>query len=205
MIRMLMAAVLCTALMPVHGMTASTPDGLYQQGEAPMAGLGGELNLLTHTGKPFSLQDIQGSPALVFFGFTQCANTCPMAMAQAQQILANFRTRKPPTVLFVTLDPLSDSPAALAQYLAHFDKRIVGLTGSPDQVARAAQRYGVGTQRASTSPNGQLEHSSRWYLLDEKMRLARVYKIDTPASAMAQDIIRAQSHRTAYMWPQGAP
>ncbi|MBI2733301.1 MAG: SCO family protein, partial [Aquabacterium sp.] len=182
---------------------ASSPrhQGLYQHGEPPLSNLGGPLDLTRQTGQSFSLQDIRGSVALVFFGFTQCSNTCPVAMAQAQQLLAGFRSRKPPAVLFVTLDPLSDTPAALAQYLSAFDPRIIGLTGTPRQIEQAAKRYGVASQSAS----GTLEHSSRWYLLDDNMRVARVYKINTPVSAMAQDIVRAQTARAAATWSEGAP
>ena len=179
---------------PVPAQTpASTSAPVYVHGEPPLQGLGGALDLITHKGKAFSLRDIQGAPALVFFGFTQCSNTCPLAMAQVKQLLTHFQSRKPPAVVFVTLDPLSDTPSALAQYLAPFDPRIVGLTGSPKQIEQATRRYGVTTQQ-SQAP---LAHSSRWYLLDGRGQLVRVYKIDTPASAMAQDIVRAQSQHLA--------
>ena len=188
MMRLLLTTVLCAGLI---SMTCRAEP--VQIGEPPLPGVGGPLDLVKHTGQPFSLRDIEGAPALVFFGFTQCANTCPMALAQVQQLLASFHSRKPPTVLFVTLDPLSDTPAALTQYLAAFDKRIIGLTGTPAQIEQAAKRYGVARQSSS----GTLEHSSRWYLLDERMQVARVYKINTPVNAMAQDIVRAQTARVA--------
>jgi protein SCO1/2 len=171
-------------------------------GEAPPPGLGGPLNLVMHTGKPFTLAQVKGTPTLLFFGFTQCANTCPVAMAQARQVLEAFRAGKPPHIVFVTLDPLSDPPQVLADYLARFDKRIIGLTGSPTQIEAAARRYGVGVQNKRAGP---LEHSSRWYLLDEDAQLQRVYKLDTPASAMVQDIARSHAQRLASTWREGAP
>lgn len=173
----------------------------FQYGEPPLPGLGGPLALTRHDGKPFSLRDVHGSPVLVFFGFTQCASTCSVAMMQAQRLLARFQSRQPPVVLFVTLDPLSDSPAALAQYLAHFDPRIIGLTGTPPQIEKASRQYGVATQQSATAP---LEHSSRWYLLDADMQLVRVYKMDTPESAMAQDIARASFNKSSFAWERNA-
>lgn len=205
MMRLLLTTVLCAGVICVPCRAEPAPtgsyQGLYQHGEPPLSGVGGPLDLVAQNGKPFSLKDIQGAPALVFFGFTQCANTCPIALAQVQQLLAAFRSHKPPNVLFVTLDPLSDTPAALTQYLAQFDKRIIGLTGTPHQIEQAAQHYGVARQSSS----GTLEHSSRWYLLDERMQVARVYKINTPVNAMAQDIVRAQTARVAATWNDGSP
>lgn len=203
--RLTLVTMLCACMTAAPSFAeAVKADGqhtLHQHGEAPLPGIGGALNLVRHNGQPFSLRDIQGSPALIFFGFTQCANTCPMAMAQAQQVLASFQSRKPPTVLFVTLDPLSDTPAALTQYLRAFDQRIIGLTGSPHQIEQVARRYGV----SRTASTGTLEHSSRWYLLDDGMRVSRIYKINTPASAMAQDIVRAQTARAAATWSDLSP
>lgn len=181
----------------------SSPDvRALVHGEAPLQGMGGPLNLVMHTGKPFTLAQVKGAPTLLFFGFTQCANTCPVAMAQAQQVLSAFHAGRPPNIVFVTLDPLSDPPEVLADYLSRFDRRIIGLTGSPQQIEAAARRYGVGIQSKQAGP---LEHSSRWYLLDDDAQLLRVYKIDTPVSAMVQDIARTRAQRMASTWPQGAP
>jgi protein SCO1/2 len=180
---------------------ALADTGVFQHGEAPMDGAGGALDLVTQAGKPFALTDLRGEQTLLFFGFTRCGNTCPLAMAQARQVLANFHAGRPPQVVFVTLDPLSDPPAALSAYLSQFDKRIIGLTGSPVQTEAAARRYGVGVNKSA----GPLEHSSRWYLLDDNARLVRVYKIDTPVSAMVQDMLRARTHRMASVWRKGAP
>jgi len=190
------------ASMTLPSALASMPDArIYLHGEAPADGLGGPLDLVMHTGKPFTLAQLKGAPTLLFFGFTQCGNTCPVAMAQAQQVLSAFRAGRPPNVVFITLDPLSDPPAALSDYLSRFDKRIIGLTGSPVRVEAAARRYGVSVNKTS----GPLEHSSRWYLLDDHARLVRVYKFDTPASAMIQDLVRSRAQDMASVWQEGAP
>jgi protein SCO1/2 len=174
-------------------------------GEAPLQGLGGPLDLTDQKGRPFSLKQLQGQTVLVFFGFTQCGNTCPLAMAQARQLLAAFQSRKPPAVVFVTLDPLSDGPQALSAYLSHFDARIIGLTGTPPQIEQAARRYGVATQSAPQGSAQRLEHSSRWYLLDGNLKLSRVYKISTPVADIAQDIVQAQTSMAHPIWNREQP
>lgn len=176
-------------------------EAVYAHGEPPAEGLGGPLPLTMHDGRPFATSRIIGAPTLLFFGFTRCGDACPVAMAQAVQVLSSFRAGKPPNIVFVTLDPLSDPPEVLASYLAGFDKRIIGLTGSPEQIEATARRYGVGVGKRA----GPLEHSSRWYLLNDNARLVRVYKIDTPVAAMVQDIIRGRTHRSASVWREDPP
>jgi len=95
-------------------------------------------------------------------------------------------SRAEPTVVFVTLDPLNDTPGALRDYLHAFDDRIVGLTGTPGAIMSAAGRYGVGVERGSTT----VDHSARWYLLDPAGRLVRVYGADATAVELASDLDR---------------
>jgi protein SCO1/2 len=185
---------------PAKSATATAPVA-FTAGEAPLPGIGGPLDLTDLHGRAFSLLALQGQPTLVFFGFTQCAQTCPVALAQAKQLLSAFRAGKPPAIVFVTLDPLSDSPPALAAYLGQFDARIIGLTGQPGKIARAAQSYGVATQ---TGAQG-LDHSSRWYLLDGERQVARVYKLSTPVAALAQDIALMQRQRSHLIWSAPKP
>jgi protein SCO1/2 len=161
---------------------------VYQFGQAPLSGIGGAINLLDHTGQPFTLQRLAGKPALVFFGFSRCSTACPIALHQIKQVLATFNARPAPPVLFVTLDPLNDDPARLAQYLAAIDPRLLGLTGSPSQVEAVATRYGVAVQ---AQPGG-LDHSVKWYLIGPRGEVARVYDVSTAPAQLAADLRRAQ-------------
>jgi protein SCO1/2 len=167
--------VLCAAL---YGKKAHAWHGR----EAP-AGIGGELDLIDHNGQRFTLASVSGRPALLFFGFTHCGSTCPQALATARQVL-----RAPDAgdvaVLFVTLDPLNDGPSELRTFVQRLDERIVGLTGTPQQIERAAEAYGV----ALRGRGGKLEHSSMFYLLDARARVRRVYPHTTMAAELLADI-----------------
>jgi protein SCO1/2 len=92
-------------------------------------------------------------------------------------------------VLFVTLDPLNDGPEQLRTFVQRLDPRIVGLTGSPQQIERAVDAYGVGLRMRGVA----LEHSSMFYLLDAASRVRRVYPHDTPAAALVADIRRLRT------------
>jgi protein SCO1/2 len=101
---------------------------------------------LTDTaGRPFDfIRDTAGSVALLYFGYTHCPDICPVHMAQIAAVLR----RQPELgervkVVFVTVDPDRDDPTALRSWLDHFDRRFVGLTGTPDQLAAAQAAVGV--------------------------------------------------------------
>ena len=168
---------------------AALAEPLFQHGEVPRPGLGGALTLTDQQGHSFSLKQLKGQPALLFFGFSRCATVCPVALFQAKQLLALFQSRRAPTVIFISLDPLSDDPASLAKFLAPFDRRIVGLTGSPAQIEQAAARYGVAMQ----GQGANIEHSARWYLVGADAQVLRVYDSATSANLLAQDIVRMQN------------
>ena len=170
---------------------ADTAD-VFQHGQAPLAGLGGTLDLTDQHNHPFSLSRLGSQPALVFFGFTRCATACPAALLQAREFLAQFKARKAPPVLFVTLDPLSDDPASLGRFLGAIDPRITGLTGTPAQIHQPAQRYGVATQGSDTA----LEHSARWYAVNAQATILRVYSSQDSGTQMASDLTRWQQQRT---------
>jgi protein SCO1/2 len=110
------------------------------------------------------------------------------------------------SVVFVTLDPLNDGPEQLRSFLQRLDPRIIGLTGSPQQIEQAAERYGVGLRAQASA----LEHSSMFYLLDASARVRRVYSHNTPASALVADIRRLRTLPEPAPWlaplasPRGA-
>lgn len=160
--------------------------GALRHGHAPLPGIGGALDGVDQHGAPFSLARLAGRPGLVFFGFTHCGSTCPVALGTARQLLQAYGARPAPPLVFVTLDPLSDGPAQLKEFLGRVDPRLLGLTGTPAQIAAAVERYGVGTRVRE----GGVDHSSLWYLLDGTGRVRRVYAHTTPASQLLEDLQR---------------
>jgi protein SCO1/2 len=165
---------------------AAQSPGALKFGIAPPAGLGGPIDLVDDHGHRFTSASLHGRPALLFFGFTHCGVTCPVALLTAKQLLHGASVMRTPAIVFVTLDPLSDDVATLHRFLDAFDTRLIGLTGTPTQVVQVAESFGVGMQRN----DGRIEHSSVWYLLDGLGRVRRIYSYDTPANQMAADFDR---------------
>ncbi len=90
-----------------------------------------DFTLTDQDGRPFTLSAQRGHPVVLFFGYTHCPDTCPTTLAHLARALRSPGAPQDARVVFVTVDPQRDSPAVLKRYVALFDPRFVGLTGSP--------------------------------------------------------------------------
>ena len=110
--------------------------------------IGGPFELIDEKGHPVTDADYRGRWMLVFFGCTNCPDECPLTL---QKMATTLQELGPPAdriaPLFITVDPVRDTTERLASYLENFDTRIIGLTGSNEQVAAVAKRIG-----STTSP-----------------------------------------------------
>ncbi len=156
------------------------------RGVAPASG-SLRAGLVDHHGKPFELPRLAGRPALLTFGFTRCSSTCPVSMQHAADLAGRIGPRKL-QVVFVSLDPLSDSPAQLSHYLSAFSPEFLGVTGHPSAIDALSERFRVGIQRGGTEG---LAHSSMWYLLDEQVNVRAVARYDATADDLANLLSRA--------------
>ena len=151
-------------------------------------GIGGAFRLVDTDGRRFTERDLRGKPAMIYFGFTFCPEVCPTTLTHMSSWLhelgpqaAGLRT------VFVTVDPERDTVPKLKQYLSGFDSRIIGLTGTPAEVAAIARDYKVYYKKVPL-PDGSytMDHSSLVYLMDAKGQLAGLIAYDEPnAKALA--------------------
>ena len=104
------------------------------------------FRLLDQEGEFFSKADFQGHWNLVFFGFTNCPDICPLTMAELSQFYAglDFNEDVKPQVFLVTVDPEQDNPDSMAAYLANYNEDFIGLSGDPGQIAQLADELYVG-------------------------------------------------------------
>ncbi|KAG8440128.1 hypothetical protein GDO86_006066 [Hymenochirus boettgeri] len=106
----------------------------------------GDFRLVDHTGHPRSKKDLRGKWVLLYFGFTHCPDICPdelQKMISAVSLLEKDSLLPPVLPVFITVDPERDNVEALAKYVSEFHPRLLGLTGSTEQVKQAAQAYRV--------------------------------------------------------------
>jgi protein SCO1 len=141
----------------------------------PQARAIGDFQLEDVNAQPFTQQNLPGTPALVFFGFTHCPDVCPTTLVKLAQIkqqaaLAKLR------VLFVTVDPQRDTPQALAQYVHAFDPQFEGLTGEPAAIGTFAKRFGVAVNRVEL-PGGDytMDHSAVVFLLNSRAQIVAIF------------------------------
>jgi protein SCO1/2 len=154
----------------------------------------GPLSLTAHTGAALGAADLAGHPTLVFFGFTHCPDVCPTTLVK---LAALKRTAVLPDlrVLFVSVDPGRDTPAVLASYVHAFDPDFVGATGTPAEIARLAQKFGVAVARVDL-PGGDytMDHSAAVFLLDRRGEIVAVFTPPFEVAPLAADLRRTASH-----------
>jgi protein SCO1 len=136
--------------------------------------IGGPFALTDQDGRPKSSGDFRGRYTLIYFGYTTCPDICPTELTKMGAALAGFEKLdaargKQVVPLFITVDPERDTAAALKQYVPNFHPRMVGLTGSPEQVAAvmtAYRTYAKKTLAPSDAPQDYLmDHTSLIYLM----------------------------------------
>lgn len=128
-----------------------------------------DFALNDQSGSTFRLSDQRGKIVLIFFGYTNCPDVCPLTMANYRQIKSELgaQAEKVEFVL-ITVDPERDTPERLQGYVSSFDPQIIGLSGSLDEMQTVWESFGVYRAKVETgSASGYaMDHSARMYLID---------------------------------------
>lgn len=154
--------------------------------------IGGPFELRDQHGRSVSQRSFDGKWLLVFFGFTRCADVCPTTLVQMAKVLDGLgeqSARLQP--LFISLDPERDTPEVLAAYTSFFDQRILGLTGSPEQIQQVAEAYGVYVRKVAMGDTYMLDHTGAVYLMNPDGELASLIALQRASADAVQDIASA--------------
>jgi len=143
-----------------------------------------QFHLTSDIGKPMTAADFRGQHVIMYFGYTHCPDVCPLTLVHLHQVMQKLGAEaKDVRILFVSVDPARDTPQVLHQYVTAFDPRIVGLTGTPQEITAMAKRYRAAFNEDAKQPNGgyEVSHSSGIYIFDPQGR-ARLLgtSADTP-------------------------
>lgn len=147
-----------------------------------------DFTLTDQAGRLMHLNDLRGRVALVFFGYTNCPDLCPAAMANFTVIKKYLGDAAPKVVfMFISVDGKHDTSEVLTGFLAKFDPTFIGLTGTEDTIYQIANDFLVGLMR---DPTTGIMHSTRSLLVDMQGRLRVAYPMDAPPKTVAAEILK---------------
>jgi protein SCO1/2 len=154
------------------------------------ADIGGPFELVDEQGRTVTEDDVITGPTLLYFGYTFCPDICPtdnMRNAMAVEALDERGLRVKP--VFVSIDPERDTPDRLADFTDAFHDRMLGLTGTPEQVRAASQAYKTYFQKEDTEDDYYLvDHTTMSYLMLPDAGFVEFYRRDVTPEEMADSI-----------------
>lgn len=158
-----------------------------------------QFNLTNDLGQPVTAANYRGKIVMLYFGYTHCPDVCPLTMADMHKVMQTLGAdAKDVQLLFVTVDPARDSPAILRQYLAAFDPRFMGLTGSQNQIAVLAKRYRAffTYEKPNQSGNYEVTHSSGIYIFNRDGRAVLLGDSSDPQAKFVHDLKLLEAQKT---------
>ena len=180
------AAAIAAALLAACGKKPS-----FNSTDVSGSDLGTDLSLTDFNGKPRTLQDFKGKVLVVFFGFVQCPDVCPTALAEFKQVKNQLgQDGERLQVVFVTVDPERDTPEILREYVTQFDPSFLGLRGDADATARVAKSFKVFYAKVPGKEPGSytVDHTAGVYIYDPEGHLRLFARHNTGAEALTSDI-----------------
>lgn len=135
---------------------------------------------------------LQGRYSVLFFGFLNCPDVCPTAMAamgEVDKLIADLPADAKPNLVFVSVDPARDSAAAVGSYAQHFSPRILGATGSDESLSSFTRQMGV-LYAAQPAKEGayNVDHSAHFVVLDPEVRIIGIIRPPHVSAAIAADL-----------------
>jgi protein SCO1/2 len=171
---------------------ANQPRGPISIGTALV---GGPFSLTDQEGRKVTDKDFRGHYMLVFFGYTYCPDICPTELQVMSAALDNLGAKADDIQpIFISVDQQRDTPEVLKQYVTNFHPRLVGLTGSAEEIASVARAYRVYFSKVenNSGPDAYLmDHSTIMYLMDGQGKFVKHFTYSTDAAALARAIEEA--------------
>ena len=188
--RLLTVVLLSLCVLFVAGCNDATPQ--FKGSDITGTHLGKELDLTGTDGKPYNLEALKGKVTIVLFGFTQCPDVCPTSLAELTQVMKLLgQEAKRVQVVLITVDPERDTPEVLRAYVSGFDPQFLGLTGTLEQIKKAASSFKVYfAKTAGVQGNYSMDHSASFYLMDAQGESRVLLNNNIGAAAIAHDVQR---------------
>lgn len=169
------------------------------QAEWPLAGasIGGDFTLVNKDGETVTWNDFAGKWRIVYFGYTFCPDVCPVDAAAIAAGLNRFEEADPEraakvTPIFITVDPERDTPEVVGEFAAAFHPRMVGLTGSEEQIAEAARAFVATYSRGEVQDNGfyRVDHTASTMLFDPSGQPVAILETHQGPQVLADELAK---------------
>lgn len=154
--------------------------------------IGGPFTLVSETGETVTEKDVIDQPALVYFGYTFCPDVCPFDVARNADAVSILDERgvtvKP---VFITVDPKRDTPDVVAEFTDYMHPRMLGLTGSEEQVKEATKAYRAYAQLHDPEDDPEfylVDHSTQTYLMMPEQGFVEFFRRADTAEQMADRV-----------------
>lgn len=160
------------------------------------AAIGGPFTLVDKDGKTVTWDQFKGMWRIVYFGYTFCPDACPMDVQAMMRGFYGFEKAHPGRAakvqpIFITIDPERDTREVVGQWTAAFGPRLLGLTGTPEQVKTAADAFVAYYKKGEQTPGGYLmDHSRIAYLMDPNGKPIAMLPIDKGPDAVAAELAK---------------
>ncbi len=167
------------------------------EAKAPLAGakIGGPFRLTDGKGRTVTDRDFAGRYRVMYFGYTFCPDVCPtdmQAIAGGLKLLDKSAPAKAAKIvpMFITVDPERDTAPVVGRFAAAFDRRVVGLTGTPAQIDAVKKAYAVWSAKGDPSPGGGylVNHSRQVYLMDPDNKPLALVPADEGPESVARTL-----------------
>ena len=140
-----------------------------------------DFRLTDHEGDAVGPETLIGRASMVFFGFTFCPDVCPTTLADISGWLDDLGAdAERLNVVFITIDPERDTVSAMQEYVGYFHPALRGWTGSPDEIARAAEGFRVIYEKVPVEGGYTMNHTAGVFLFNAEGRFVSTIDYHEP-------------------------
>ncbi|MEJ6595641.1 SCO family protein [Parasphingorhabdus sp.] len=176
---------------------AGSDGGAAEEPSLAGANIGGTFTLTNQDGGKTSEQQFKGQYRIIYFGYSYCPDVCPVDLANIMLGLKQAEKANPALIqkiqpIFISVDPGRDTPAVLKQYVSAFHPRLIGLTGSAEEIAAVAEKYLIiyDIRKDEGSSEYLVDHSRQAYLFGPEGEPLALLPYDGTAQDVADEITR---------------
>ncbi|KAD5317811.1 hypothetical protein E3N88_17757 [Mikania micrantha] len=170
----------------------ASSSAVKQGPSAGKAAIGGPFNLVDHNGKSVTEKDFKGKWTLIYFGFTHCPDICPDELLKLAAAIDKIKGKAGLEIVpvFISVDPERDTVEQVHEYVKEFHPKLIGLTGDPDEIKKAARAYRVYYMKTEEEGSDYLvDHSIIMYLMDPNMEFVKFFGKNNDVDALTEGII----------------